>query len=140
MCVFHAVVGQCIHLRGRPSLYYIYENREKKHSLPLLHDAFGITNYTGLVAVLALALLLTTSNDASVRKLGTSRWKRFQRWNYYCFILTGIHTLIYQIGIESPQVLFVGAGAIVMAAAGFLQIAGYRIRRATLATRSAKAS
>jgi sulfoxide reductase heme-binding subunit YedZ len=137
MGAFHAIVGQCVHLRGRPWLYYIYENWEQKHALPVRHDLFGLANYTGLIAALALLLLLATSNDASVRKLGVSRWKRIQRWNYYCFVLTAVHTLTYQVGIESPQVVFVSLAALVMVVAGLFQLTGYRRRRAVLTDGSA---
>lgn len=85
--VFHAVIGQCVHLRGRPWLYYIYENWRQKHFLPIRHDLFGLANYTGIIAALVLLVLLATSNDAMLRKLGTPGWKRLQRWNYLCFAL-----------------------------------------------------
>jgi len=48
--VFHAGIGQCVHLRGRPWLYYIYEHWAKAHVQPLRHDVFGLANYTGLAA------------------------------------------------------------------------------------------
>ena len=77
--VFHAVIGQCVHLRGRPWLYYIYENWQQKHLLPIRHDLFGLANYTGIVAALVLLALIATSNDAMLRKLGTPGWKQLQR-------------------------------------------------------------
>jgi sulfoxide reductase heme-binding subunit YedZ len=100
--IFHAVIGQCVHLRGRPWLYYVYEHWTKDHVQPLRHDIFGLANFTGLIAALLLLMLLTTSNDASLRKLGTSGWKSLQRWNYAVFVLLIVHTLAYQIGIERP--------------------------------------
>jgi hypothetical protein len=42
----HAAVGQCVHLRGRPWLYYVYGSQEKH--LGLRHDLFGFANDTGL--------------------------------------------------------------------------------------------
>ena len=47
----HTVIGQNVHLRGRPWLYYIYEPG-KAHSFPLRHDLFGFANYTGLISAL----------------------------------------------------------------------------------------
>ena len=60
--VVHAVIGQCEHLRGRPWLYYVYE-KTQEHLVPLRHDLFGFSNYTGLFAGLLLLALLATSND-----------------------------------------------------------------------------
>ena len=71
-------------MRGRPWLYYIYGPREV-HAFPLRHDLFGFSNYTGLCSALLLLLLLATSNDNSLRVLGTPRWKQLQRWNYFAF-------------------------------------------------------
>ena len=89
--VAHAIVGQCVHLRGRPWLYYVYE-KTGDHLMPLRHDIFGLSNFTGLFAALIVLGLLATSNDAALRKLGRPGWKSLQRWNYACFAL-GRHTL-----------------------------------------------
>ncbi|MEP6604866.1 MAG: hypothetical protein ABJA60_01970 [Nitrosospira sp.] len=34
LALLHVAIGQCVHLRGRPWLYYIYENWQAKHALP----------------------------------------------------------------------------------------------------------
>src|SRR3954471_19856230 len=47
--VFHAVIGQFVHLRGRPWLYYIYDNWQKDHVQPFRYDRFGFSNDTGLI-------------------------------------------------------------------------------------------
>jgi sulfoxide reductase heme-binding subunit YedZ len=65
----HAIVGQCVHLRGRPWLYYVYDN--SGHLLPFRHDLFGWANYTGLFGSLILLALVATSNDLALRALGT---------------------------------------------------------------------
>jgi sulfoxide reductase heme-binding subunit YedZ len=127
--VFHAVIGQCVHLRGRPWLYYIYENCQQKHFLPIRHDLFGLANYTGIVAALVLLTMLATSNDAALRKLGTPGWKQLQRWNYVCFGLTAIHTLTYQTGIETQTLGFVAVAVISIIITGVLQFIGFRQRR-----------
>jgi sulfoxide reductase heme-binding subunit YedZ len=77
--LFHVVVGQCVHPRGRPWLYYIHENWKQKHALPVRHDLFGVANYSRLFAALVLLALLATSNDAALRKLTTPGWKQLQR-------------------------------------------------------------
>lgn len=134
--VFHAVVGNFVHLRGRPWLYYIYENWQEKHVQPFRYDTFGIANETGLIAALILLALLATSNDAALRKLGTPGWKKLQRWVYVCFALTAVHTLIYLMGIKNVNVpwLVVATAAILFTVA--FQWIGYARRRRATALRT----
>jgi sulfoxide reductase heme-binding subunit YedZ len=96
--LFHTGIGQCVHLRGRPWLYYVYEKRPA-----IRHDIFGLSNETGLAAALILLVLLATSNDASLRRLGMARWKNWQRWNYGCFALAALHSFGYLLGIEARK-------------------------------------
>jgi sulfoxide reductase heme-binding subunit YedZ len=124
----HAGIGQCVHLRGRPWLYYIYENWQRAHVQPLRHDVFGFANFTGLFAALVLIILLATSNDASLRKLGTVRWKNWQRWNYACFGLTACHTFGYLLGIESLKLWSIVTASICAVIAVLMQFTGYRRR------------
>lgn len=125
--VIHAGVGQCVHLRGRPWLYYVYE-KKGKHFLPMRHDLFGLANYTGLIGTLVLLLLLSTSNDYSLRALGTPRWKQLQRWNYLIFAMTGIHAIAYQV-IETQKVTFVVTMVVSLLATIVLQAIGFSQRR-----------
>ncbi len=127
--VFHAVIGQCVHLRGRPWLYYVYEKLDE-HVVPLRHDVFGFSNYTGLVSALILATLLITSSDAMMRKLGNAGWKRLQRWNYYCAGLAALHTFGYLLGIEAIRIASITVAAACVILALGLQLAGWRRRRA----------
>lgn len=136
--VFHAVIGQCVHLRGRPWLYYIYEKWQEKHVQPFRHDLFGLANYTGLVAGLLLLALLATSNDWSLRKLGTPGWKQLQRWNYAVFGLTAIHTVAYQVSIEKPQIPFISLGLLAIAISCALQLMAYRRSRLGMQLRPAE--
>ena len=125
--VAHAIIGNCVHLRGRPWLYYVYE-KAKDHIIPIRHDIFGLSNITGLIAALVLLMLLATSNDASLRKFGQQEWKNLQRWNYACGGLSALHTFGYLIGIESlkwPSITTAGACVIL---AGGLQYQGWRQR------------
>jgi sulfoxide reductase heme-binding subunit YedZ len=101
--ILHTAVGQCVHLRGRPWLYYIYGPREHHHGLR--HDLFGFANYTGAVSVLLLAALLATSNDVALRRLGTPQWKSLQRWNYAVFALAAAHAIGYLV-IEKQKLPF----------------------------------
>lgn len=125
--VLHAGVGQCVHLRGRPWLYYVYE-KASEHLLPIRHDMFGFANFTGLFAALILLALLVTSNDASLRKLGLPGWKSLQRWNYACFALTVCHTFGYLIGIESLEAAAIITASLCVVITAWLQWEGWRAR------------
>jgi methionine sulfoxide reductase heme-binding subunit len=119
--VLHAGVGQFVHLRGRPWLYYVYGPTEHHHGMR--HDLFGLANYTGALGTLVLILLLATSNDFSLRRFGTRKWKQLQRWNYAVFALVAVHSFAFQ-GVEKQKVQWViTVGACVLAALA-LQIAG----------------
>jgi methionine sulfoxide reductase heme-binding subunit len=128
--LFHTGVGQFVHLRGRPWLYYLYDISREKHLLPFRHDVFGFANDTGLLAALILLALLATSNDASLRKLGTPGWKSLQRWNYACFGLTAAHTFAYQTGVGSGRGWFLVTAIASVIVTGGLQLLGWRRRRA----------
>lgn len=125
--VLHAGVGQCVHLLGRPWLYYVYE-KANEHLLPIRHDMFGFANFTGLFAALILLALLVTSNDVSLRKLGLPGWKSLQRWNYACFGLTVCHTFGYLIGIESLEAAAIITASLCVAITAWLQWEGWRAR------------
>ena len=119
--VLHAAVGQFVHLRGRPWLYYVYGPGEHHHGMR--HDLFGLANYTGALGALLLAMLFATSNDFSLRRLGTGKWKQLQRWNYAVFALVAVHSFAFQ-GVEKQKQLWVVTAAFCVAAALSLQIAG----------------
>ncbi len=130
LAIAHSVVGQGVHLRGRPWLYYIYDSRQP-HLFPVRHDLFGFANYTGLLGVLIMLVLLASSNDYSLRRLGTPQWKGLQRWNYAVFGLVAAHAIAYQ-AIEHQRLPFVLFAAIGIAATVGIQATGYYRRRAAL--------
>ena len=132
--IVHTAVGQCVHLRGRPWLYYIYGPTEHHHIVPVRHDLFGFANYTGAFCVLILFALLATSNDYSLRALGTPVWKKLQRWNYAVFALAGAHAVGYQV-IEKQRPWFVATVVACIATTVALQATGYARRRLTAAGR-----
>jgi sulfoxide reductase heme-binding subunit YedZ len=125
--LLHTGIGQCVHLRGRPWLYYVYE-KSQAHLVPLRHDMFGFSNFSGLFAALILLAALATSNDASLRAMGGTQWKRLQRWNYACFALAAFHTFGYLVGIESLRAGSIITAAICVILTGSLQWAGFRRR------------
>lgn len=124
--ILHAIVGQCVHLRGRPWLYYVYGPQEKHAGLR--HDVFGFANYTGLLATLAVIALFATSNDLSLRVLGTPRWKALQRWNYAVFGLATMHSFGYQ-AIETQKVTWVATIVSCVVITIAVQIGGFLKRR-----------
>jgi methionine sulfoxide reductase heme-binding subunit len=121
--IFHSAIGLCVHMRGRPWLYFVYQ-RSEGHTFPLRHDIFGFANETGLLATIILLLLFVTSNDYSLRRLGTPRWKQLQRWNYLLFLLVFLHTAAYQT-IEKQHAPFVVTVAACAAITLFLQSFGF---------------
>jgi len=119
--ILHAGVGQFVHLRGRPWLYYVYGPTE--HHRGIRHDLFGLANYTGALGTLILIVLLATSNDFSLRRFGKQTWKRLQRWNYAVFALIAVHSFAFQ-GVETQKRQWVLTVATCVLAALALQISG----------------
>jgi sulfoxide reductase heme-binding subunit YedZ len=92
------------------------------------HDLFGFANYTGAFATVLVVALLATSNDYSLRALGTRRWKQFQRWNYAASALVSMHAFGYQ-GIEKQRPWFVAVVIACVVITLALQWAGFLMRR-----------
>lgn len=128
LAVAHTAIGQNVHLRGRPWLYYVYQ-RSEHHSFPIRHDVFGMSNYTGALCTLVVVLLLATSNDWSLRRLGAAQWKKLQRWNYAAFALLAIHAVGYEEGIEHQKLPWVALTAAGLGVAVALQTWGWAMRR-----------
>jgi sulfoxide reductase heme-binding subunit YedZ len=129
MGVFHTGVGQFVHMSGRFWLYYIYEHWQAKHIQPFRYDIFGFSNDTGLFAALILLALLSTSNDVSLRWLGTPGWKSLQRWNYGCFALTAAHTFGYQMGVGGGRGWFLVTSIAAVVVTVAVQTLGWMQRR-----------
>jgi sulfoxide reductase heme-binding subunit YedZ len=128
LAIVHTAIGQCVHLRGRPWLYYIYGAAEHHRGLAVRHDLFGFANYTGAFATLIVVALFATSNDYSLRALGTPQWKQLQRWNYAAAALVAMHAFGYQ-GIEKQRPRFVATVIACVAVTLALQCAGFWMRR-----------
>ncbi|MES2219890.1 MAG: ferric reductase-like transmembrane domain-containing protein [Acidobacteriota bacterium] len=131
--ILHTAIGLCVHLRGRPWLYFVYQHSEG-HSFPLRHDIFGFANYTGSVATIILLILFVTSNDYALRRLGTPKWKQLQRWNYVLFVFAYLHTAAYQ-AMEKQHPPFIATVAIFGAITLLLQALGFQRRRSNTAHR-----
>ena len=128
LSVAHSVIGQNVHLRGRPWLYYIYDPKQH-HSIALRHDLFGFSNDTGLLSALVVIALLATSNDFALRRLGTPQWKQLQRWNYAAFVLAAAHTIGYQLP-QKQNVSFHVTAFLCIAITLAMQTAGFLRRKA----------
>jgi methionine sulfoxide reductase heme-binding subunit len=130
----HVVTGLQVHFGGKFWKYFLYPDGD--HRIPVRHDLFGFANWTGLAAALLLVLLLAISNDASLRKLGTQRWKSWQRWTYWAAALTVAHALAYQ--IETRHLgRWIAAVVFVTVVVGAMQLDG---RRRVLARRESRSS
>jgi sulfoxide reductase heme-binding subunit YedZ len=122
LALLHTGIGFTVHLRGRMWMYFF----KSLHPLRVQANAFGSANYIGLAAAALFAMLLSISNDWSLRALGTPRWKSLQRWTYVAFALTLAHGILFQ-WVEKrrvPWILFFAASALVAIAAqslGYVQ-------------------
>jgi sulfoxide reductase heme-binding subunit YedZ len=122
MALLHTGVGLNVHLRGRPWLYFVDQHNRVRR------DLFGFGNYTGLIAAFLLLLLLAISNDLSLRRLGTRKWKSLQRWTYLAGVLTLMHAVASQ-RIERRQVGYESVIWGITAIVAALQITGWRLYR-----------
>ena len=91
--VVHVVVGLQVHLRGKMWEYFV--RPANRLILPRV-DPFGAANYTGLAAALIFVVLLATSNDASLKALGATRWRWLHALATTALVLTLIHGAAYQ--------------------------------------------
>lgn len=96
----HVVIGWQVHM-GNMLLNFFKEDKITR-DLTLRSDLFGFANYTGIIGAIILIMLLALSNDLTLRKLKSARWKYWQRWNYVFYFLVIIHAIAYQV-IESRK-------------------------------------
>jgi sulfoxide reductase heme-binding subunit YedZ len=127
LSIAHFAIGLQVHMKHR-WLYWLRELRGSGTLVPRA-DAFGLANYTGLAAAMLAVLLLALSNDRSLRRLGTGRWKGLQRWNYALYGMVLVHGVIYQL-LEKRVLRFVLLFAASSLPVVAVQVAGWRARRA----------
>ncbi len=123
----HVGVGLTQHFKGKMHLYF-FPPPEAKGLLPIRADAFGLANHLGLVAGVVLLVLLALSSDRALRRLGASRWKRWQQLNYLGAIAILGHGALYQI-IEEQRLGFVLLLTFVAAGTLASQLLGVRKAR-----------
>ena len=93
IAIGHVAFGLQVHLRGKMWEYFV---RPLKGVLLPRIDPFGAANYAGLGAVAILIALLATSNDVSLRRLGSTRWQRLHDFATWALVLTVVHGATYQ--------------------------------------------
>ncbi len=77
--------------------------------------------------MILLAALFATSNDFSLRVLGTPRWKRLQRWNYAVFAFAAVQAIGY-LAIEKQKLPFIVLVGVLLGIAIVMQAAGFMLR------------
>ena len=125
LALAHTITGLQVHFKGRLIQYFIYPPDES-HVLPFRTDPFGLTNYIGLISALIMIALLCLSNNRSIRIMGVSSWKKWQRLTYFLVLAIPIHGLVYQllekrIGIYTVLLLATTLVVIAMQTSGFIQ-------------------
>ena len=123
----HTAIGLQVHMKGQISLYFLFPPDARTFTR-LRYDPFGMANYLGAFAAALLLMLLTLSNDVSLRWLGVRRWKRLQRWNYAAIVLVLLHALVYQV-IEKRSLAGVCGVLSMMMALGIIRVLGRRADR-----------
>lgn len=124
----HTVVGLLVHFQGRMHLYFLAPPDQLLPG-PIRLDAFGLANYAGLAAALLLLGLAGVSSDRWLKRLGATRWKRWQRLAYLAAGLTVLHGAVYQ-WLERRSISWVALAAMMVAGAVAFQLAGtMRVRR-----------
>lgn len=125
--IVHVIVGLQVHMDSKFWLYFLPPpDAVLPYSLRIV--AFWLTNYAGLAVGLILLMLLTLSNNASLRALGAVRWKRLQRWNYVAAALIVAHGAVYQL-LEKRAMGFVILFGATVALASALQVAAFASAR-----------
>jgi methionine sulfoxide reductase heme-binding subunit len=130
----HLVVGLQAHFPGEMWKYFLFP-ADVERVFRLRYDAFGVANWTGLLSGVILALLLGLSNDYSLRRLGSGRWKSIQRWSYWTFLLLIVHGALYQLAIGSRHWGWKATLGISVLVAGVVQATGFRAVRRTKSRR-----
>ena len=94
--IAHAVVASFIHVDGL--LFwrsFLRTAPTLADPLPLKLNRIGQANYVGLAQLSIIVLLLLLSNNWTLRKLGTKRWKNLQRLTYVAMAFILLHAFVY---------------------------------------------
>jgi len=72
-----------------------YEFIPQLGRLARMEPGFGLANLIGLVALVITLILMATSSDWAVRRLGASAWKFLQYSSYTVFYLSALHSAYF---------------------------------------------
>lgn len=122
----HVVFGLQGHVGGK-FWYYFVAPPDAPYGFPLRIDNFGISNWMGLGATFILLLLLSLSNDWSIRRIGVHRWKMLQRLNYAAISMILLHNIIFLV-LGNRHLAFYAIFALVTICIFTLQALGYHRR------------
>lgn len=125
--IIHVAAGLNVHLKGNYWAYF-FQTDVQPALMALRYDWFGLANYSGLAATMIVLVLLAISNNVTLKKLRSVRWKRIQRVNYILGGVVVIHGIVYQI-IEQRIPFGVGVFLVICATTCLLQLEGVRRRR-----------
>lgn len=125
LAIVHTIAGLQVHLGGRFVQYFIYPPGQS-HAIPFRFDAFGLTNNLGLICTVIMIGLLCLSNNRSLRMMGASSWKKWQRLTYLLALALPIHGLIYQflekrIGLYTVLLLAITLAVFAVQMSGFIK-------------------
>jgi sulfoxide reductase heme-binding subunit YedZ len=95
------------------------------------YTLFTAGSVLGFMVTLILLLLISLSNDVSLRRLGVKRWKWLHRSSYLGFLFIVVHGVAYQIlERRNPALVLVFGGLVSVAV--LCQVTGYWVRRSDL--------
>jgi sulfoxide reductase heme-binding subunit YedZ len=103
LALIHSLTGLFVHLRGKNWQYFL---NKTEHGYSIRLDTFGLANYFGVVSASIIILLLLTSNNYSIRNLGSDKWKNIQRLSYLMFILAIVHSVYYRIVMNNITLIY----------------------------------
>lgn len=133
--IAHVIFGFLVqHVDGILGYFFYPGDRSR-----ILTTSFGLANWTGLAAVVVVAILAVTSSDAALRRLKYRRWKKIQRLNYALFALVFAHALLYGAlwRLTSPYTALL---AVSLAVVVVVQVVGIRLWRQRNARKAAAAT
>jgi sulfoxide reductase heme-binding subunit YedZ len=136
--VAHVVVSLMVHGSGQIQHFLDFFVADGSP----LRNSFGLGNWTGLGALVIVAVLLALSSDAALRRLKAKNWKRLQRLNYVLFALVIVHAFFYGALLRqtSPYTILLGLLVIAVVAGQFVGILLFRRRYSRRAAESARAA
>jgi sulfoxide reductase heme-binding subunit YedZ len=126
--IVHMVFGFLVKHGDGEVLGYFFQPGDRTR---ILTNSFGLANWTGLAAILIVAVLAVISSDAALRRLKAKKWKRLQRLNYALFPLIILHSLFYGAlwRLTSPYTVLLGLAVLVVIVGQAIGIRLWRTRR-----------